>query len=234
VIQRKTKAEIFSPRECRNRLCRQRFTPSPRFPNSPYCVSCTLDRQLQKQKRKAEKQVSCKLKSCKSRFVREKPSDRFCSDACRKIWWADARQKAIDRKRERRTKRKLKKNKGGAYPHAGFQKKRVQLKLFEAVCAVTGMTNSEHVKKFGTELHLDHIVPARLAQDANGDPHNDVNMMPLCNAKHGLKKKAEEFIRRADPYNFVLELQKNGWPMERVKNAMRYYQMYSENLPWGD
>jgi hypothetical protein len=224
-------AKMRAPRKCKNFLCRQLFTPSPRFPKSKYCVSCTIDVMNKKAERKAGKQKTCKLKSCKSKFVGK---ERFCSDSCRKIWWEQSREKAIERKKERRASRRRKKNKGGAYPTSGFSAKRKQLKLFEACCAVTGISAEDHLKKYKGDLHLDHIVPARIANDANGDPHNELNMMWLSHPIHATKLRAEEFLRRARPYDFVLELQKNGWPMGRVKAAMKYYGMYSDTFPWGD
>lgn len=219
---------------CRNFLCRQEFVPSRRFPNSPYCPSCTIDMQLKKDKRKAEKLATCKLKSCKSKFKRENPRQEFC---CKEHLWQSKKEKmvaAVERKQERRASRRRKKSKGGAYPTSGFSVKRKQLKLFEAICGVSGIGSDAHVKRFKSDLHLDHIVPARIANDANGDPHNDVNMMWLAHDIHATKLKAEEFLRRARPADFVLTLQIGGWPMERVKAAMKFYGMYSDSFPWGD
>lgn len=224
-------AKMRAPRKCRNFLCRQMFTPSPRFPNSKYCVSCTIEENLKKEKRKAGKQKTCKLKSCKGKFVGK---ERFCSDSCRKIWWEQSRTKAIERKKERRASRRRKKSKGGAYPTSGFSAKRKQLKLFEACCGVTGIGADAHAKKFGKDLALDHLVPARIANDANGDPHNEINLIWLALSIHAKKLKAEEFLRRGRPYDYVLELQKMGFPMDRLKAAMKYYKMYSETFPWGD
>lgn len=217
---------------CKNRLCRQPVIPSPRFRNKDYCVSCSIDREIAARKKKEAKPKKCK--HCRKPFQGDKPWEKFCTVACKKEFLNESKQGAIERKKERRARRKLKRRTLQEYPSAGFAAKRKQMKLFEAEprCEITGITESGHIKKFGSGLHLDHIIPARIAAESSKDPHMEVNLMWLSHSLHAQKKGAEEQLKgKGGMYGFILKLKQDNWPMERVKAALEYFELWSERLP---
>lgn len=216
---------------CHNRLCRQPVVTSPRYRNTKFCVSCTIDREIAARKKKEERLRRCK--HCPKRFHAEKPWEKFCSVACKKEFMAEAKKGAIQRKHERRARRRLRKRNVEAYPRSGFAEARKQLSLFEvAKCEITGTTEKEHVKLHKCGLHMDHIIPARIAAEAGKNPHAPVNLMWLSNTSHGQKKAAEEQLKgKGGMYGFVLKLKQDNWPMERVKAALEFYGLWSDRLP---
>lgn len=215
---------------CKNRLCRQPVVVSPRYRNTKYCVSCEIDRRLAKLKLKTAKPKTCK--NCDEKFVSDNLREKFCKPECSREFRRKAVSGAIERKRERRVRKKLKKRTMGAYPTAGFSAKRKQMSLFEKVCEITGITASEHKKKFGRDLHLDHIIPARIASEHGVNPHDDRNLMWLSHSEHAQKKAAEEQLKgKGGAYGFVQVLRQHNWPTARLVAALKYSKMYSENLP---
>jgi hypothetical protein len=186
---------------CRNRECRQPVVVSPRYRNTKYCISCTIDREIADRKKKLDK-------------IR------------------NSKANAIERRNERRARRKLKRQTLGDYPTAGFLSKRKTMLLSAMYCGVTGITNAEHLKLFGRSLHLDHIIPARIAKKNGVDPHDERNLMWLAHSIHAQKKEAEEQLKgKGGNYGFVQVLRKNHWPTEQLITALKYCKMYSENLP---
>jgi hypothetical protein len=190
-------------RQCRHHLCRQFFTPSPRFPKAKYCVSCTIDRDIVERRRKFHNSQKSKAG-------------------------------AIGRRNVRRARRKLKKQTLGVYPSKGFAAVRKRMYSITNKCAVTGITEPEHKKKFGGEsLHLDHIIPAKIAAANQVWPHDQKNLMWLAHDIHAQKKAAEEQLKgKGGNYGFVQFLRERNFPTEPLVVALKYCKIYSENLPF--
>jgi hypothetical protein len=195
--------KMGSMRQCRNHLCRQLFTPSPRFPKAKYCVSCTIDRDIVERRRKFHNNQKHKAG-------------------------------AIERRNERHARRKLKKRVLGAYPSKGFAAVRKRMYSITNKCAVTGITEFEHQKKFkGESLHLDHIIPAKIVAASGLFPHDQRNLMWLSHDIHAQKKAAEEQLKgKGGNYGFVQFLRERNFPTEPLVVALKYAQIYSENLPF--
>jgi hypothetical protein len=216
---------------CHNPACRQPIVVSPRYHNTDYCVSCTIDREIARRKKLEAKPKKCK--HCRKEFIPEFPREPFCTKLCRKEFFQATKVGAIRRRNERRARRKLTKHDMAAYPKTGFQAKRKQMILQERKCGVTGMTNEEHKKKYKKSLHLDHIIPARIVFSHGVDPHDERNLMWLCQDLHGWKKAAEEQLKgKGGNYGFVQLLREKNWPTERLIEALKYSKIYSENLPF--
>ena len=75
--------------------------------------------------------------------------------------------------------------------------------------------------------HCDHIIAARfLHWHQLGDPNAKVNLVTLCASCHPKKRKAENRLcNRTNIVGWLQELNKIGFPMERVKKAMAFYGM---------
>jgi len=68
-------------------------------------------------------------------------------------------------------------------------------------------------------LSADHIVPLLLAKE-----HDPVNLITLCEARcHRRKTKIESFLFEGDLVTFLTCLEKAGWPMQKVRMAMKRY-----------
>jgi hypothetical protein len=79
-------------------------------------------------------------------------------------------------------------------------------------CKVCGKEQSE------SELHVDHIVPFLLCQINDRE-----NLLTLCHSCHSLKTGIENELLLGRIAFFLNSLRKVGWPMTKVKAAMKLY-----------
>ncbi len=167
----------------------------------------------------------CRTPGCTIRFRPERGllNFRFC------------RQCTFARKKEKRYRHKLSKKPYPAYPHARFQHTRKQLSLFgeEKKCGVCGITAKKHRDKYGIDLHLDHIIPARFVKMIEGDPHDPRNLMWLCKFDHGRRRRAEERLKSKEGLRgFILQMEMEGADMQRVKSLLQFYGVATDKLPF--
>lgn len=74
--------------------------------------------------------------------------------------------------------------------------------------------------------HIDHVVPERLVLKlTDQNPHELVNLMSLDSSCHGTKTSADRHLCRGDKLRFLQVLRENGWEMQRVEAALKYYGM---------
>jgi|SRR5579859_7514882 len=93
-------------------------------------------------------------------------------------------------------------------------------------CQVCGVPRSQ------TILQVDHIVPYRLCKRDDTQ-----NLLTLCTRCHGFKTHRIEprlFLGRIG--YFLIGLRQGGWPMGKVKAAMRLYDLPTQeqkrSMPW--
>jgi 5-methylcytosine-specific restriction endonuclease McrA len=73
---------------------------------------------------------------------------------------------------------------------------------------------------------VDHIIPELLLfQHGITNPHEQVNLIAIHPRCHGRKKTIEDLLFRGDKIGFLAGLRRLNWPMERVEEAMRSYQL---------
>jgi 5-methylcytosine-specific restriction endonuclease McrA len=83
-------------------------------------------------------------------------------------------------------------------------------------CQICGTRRSED-----KILSADHIVPLRLAKE-----HDPANLITLCEARcHRRKSEIESFLFEGDLAAFLTRLEKAGWPMKKVRMAMKRYRL---------
>lgn len=70
----------------------------------------------------------------------------------------------------------------------------------------------------GDKLSIDHIIPFRLVME-----NAEVNLVSLCRSCHSKKTQAERLFLRGDVLGFIQRLRCNGWNMDRVGTAIRYW-----------
>jgi hypothetical protein len=81
-------------------------------------------------------------------------------------------------------------------------------------CQVCGARRSKH-----KILSVDHIVPLRLTKG-----HDPVNLITICEAQcHRRKSEIESYLFEGDLAAFLAHLKKVGWPMKKVRSAMKRY-----------
>ena len=82
------------------------------------------------------------------------------------------------------------------------------------VCQACGKTSAQ------SKLFVDHIVPFILSQS------NDlVNLISLCHSCHSLKTEIENKLLCGGITHFFRSLKRAGWPMSRVRAALRFYDL---------
>jgi 5-methylcytosine-specific restriction endonuclease McrA len=85
-------------------------------------------------------------------------------------------------------------------------------------CQVCGTRRSK-----GKIISADHIVPLRLAKE-----HDPINLITLCEAQcHRRKSEIESYLFEGDVAGFLTGLKKAGWPMRKVRMAMKRYRLPS-------
>ena len=171
-----------------------------------------------------------------TRTRNKRKAERFCDRL--NGTGSSSRSAAFGRRAERRTKRRKRKA-FGKYPMAGFQEKRKQLNFLEKTCEGCGITGADHLKKFGVDLALDHILPARWLALLNLDPHKDWNLEWLCSGApqncHGRGKREAEaqLMGKGGLFGFITVLRTANWPaMASVRRALDGYGFRTEGLPW--
>ena len=91
----------------------------------------------------------------------------------------------------------------------------VSRKVKEKDCYTCQVCKSKLVE---AKLYADHIVPFRLSQS-----HDWENLLTLCRACHSRKTDLENLLFNGYISDFLNGLRKAGWPMTRVRPAMRLY-----------
>lgn len=128
-------------------------------------------------------------------------------------------------KRKKETKYQLKKPE-----KRGWQRKRDV--ALTTMCEVTRCPFATvHGSRTITYLNriVDHIVPERLAAATGKDPHARINLICIHANTHGRKRAAEDQLLKAgDVLTYLQELNRLGWPMERVHAALRFYGLERE------
>jgi len=73
--------------------------------------------------------------------------------------------------------------------------------------------------------HCDHILAARfIEQHKLGDPNARVNLVTLCQKCHPKKRRAEnKLCNRTNIVGWLQELNRIGFPMQKVRKAMTFY-----------
>ena len=132
------------------------------------------------------------------------------------------RQRYSLRKEKRRSKRK----RPGSAPSRGAGWQRARKAVSGQPCAICGTTHGRLRRKgLRSVFHVDHILAARLIQHHKlGDPHARVNLLTLCSRCHAKKRRAEDRLcNRTNIVGWLQELNRIGFPMERVRRAMEFY-----------
>jgi hypothetical protein len=71
---------------------------------------------------------------------------------------------------------------------------------------------------------VDHIVPERLAVTTGKNPHARINLICLHSNEHGRKRSAEDqLLKSGNMLHYLQELNRLGWPMDRVHAALKFY-----------
>jgi 5-methylcytosine-specific restriction endonuclease McrA len=82
------------------------------------------------------------------------------------------------------------------------------------VCQACGKTEGQ------SKLFVDHIVPFILSQS-----NYTVNLILLCHSCHSLKTVIESQLLRGQICRFLKSLKRAGWPMSRVRPALKVYDL---------
>jgi hypothetical protein len=189
-------------RQCRNHLCRQLFTPSPRFPKAKYCVSCEIDRELVERKRKLENHQKSKAGAIKRRKERR---------ARRKL-----KKRALG----------VYPSKG----FAAVRKAIIDVHAKCAITGITNREHKkQHGKSLHLD-HI--IPARIVKQNGIDPHHERNLMWLAHSIHAQKKAAEEQLKGKGGNYGFVQVLKQNNWPMDRVIDAMKYAKIYSPNLPF--
>ena len=122
----------------------------------------------------------------------------------------------------RSLKRKERRKRPGSAPSRGVGWGKVRAAVSGGCCAICGAPTVKSVAH-----HCDHILPLRFVVEHKlGDPHAQVNIVLLCQKCHPKKRRAEDKLcNRTNIVGWLQELNRIGFPMERVKKAMEFYGM---------
>ena len=167
-----------------------------------------------------------KLRRLRPRKLGRKPNrrKRCYTKRCRnpRAWnqsrcYSCLRLRYSSRKELRKQKRK---RPGSAPSRAGWQKARAAVS--GGSCAICGAPGG----KPGTHP-IDHIIAARFIQRHElGDANSSENLVVLCASCHPKKRKAENRLcNRTNIVGWLQELNRIGFPMERVEKALEAYGM---------
>ena len=102
------------------------------------------------------------------------------------------------------------------------------------MCEITGQAFAS-VRQGKRLIYLnrivDHIVPERLAVETAKNPHARLNLICIHANEHGKKRAAEDQLLKAgNMLRYLQELNRLGWPMDRVHAALRFYGLEREVL----
>lgn len=158
----------------------------------------------------------CANKSCVQPFKVGRGSSRFC------------RKCTQERARKRREDRKARRQQLGKYPK-GFARQQMELDR-ESQCAICFINSADHLKKHGCELHIHHVILAKVAQQF-GDPHAKFNQVPLCVEDHAKMRVADECLLQNDWMQWVHASRAAGLPDQYLKDALDGYGVGWGRLP---
>ncbi len=78
---------------------------------------------------------------------------------------------------------------------------------------------------------MDHILAWRWVEDrTNKNPHARENLICIHASEHGAKTAVEHLLFRGRVVQYLQELNRIGFLMERVKRAMEFYGIAKANL----
>ncbi|KKL13939.1 hypothetical protein LCGC14_2520740, partial [marine sediment metagenome] len=142
-----------------------------------------------------------------------------------RIWgrarcWDCVRRSYYSRKLKRKERRK---RPGCAPSRGGAGWQRARKAVSGSSCAICGAKpgpprlTSSGLRSFAHSV--DHILASRFITQHNlGDPNAKVNLVALCQKCHPLKRRAEDRLcNRTNIVGWLQELNRIGFPMERVK-----------------
>lgn len=71
---------------------------------------------------------------------------------------------------------------------------------------------------------VDHLVAERIIRKWHlGKPHALINLLPCCAGCHSKKTAIEKHLEASDLLRFRQEVNRIGFPMDKVDNALRFY-----------
>jgi len=149
--------------------------PQSKAEGSRFCSRECLDASMRGKERKKWATLTCEQCGCKYKMIQSQAEEsRFCSREC------------MDRWRSERTGEEHPLWKGGRFPYGeGWteaKKRRVRIRD-QARCQDCGMTMPEHLDKYGRDLSVHHIQPARTLDDPENRNAAD-NLVTLCTSCH--------------------------------------------------
>lgn len=173
-----------------------------------------------------------KCKDCGEEFWPHGLTRRFC------LTCATARNNRESAKKKERNKRTVRRPK-----IKGWEKKRA-IVAQERFCGACACELPE-----GKSPAVDHIIPAAIVAEFNKnlashlerelsanqpklsisvsgslyDAEDPRNLLPVCSICHGRKRKAEILLEKGDVLGYTQEVNRIGYPMDRVKEALRLY-----------
>jgi hypothetical protein len=189
-------------RQCRNHLCRQFFTPSPRFPKAKYCVSCEIDRQIAEREKKFLKARESKSGAIKRRNER----------------------------RARRKLRKLTVLAYPSAGFAAVRKQMASVEHQCGVSGMTSQRHKKFFgKDLHLDHTIPARIAKQNGVDPH-DQRNLMWLSNSIHAQK--KEAEEQLKGKGGIYGFVQVLMRNNWPREKLIDALKYCKIYSENLPF--
>jgi len=169
-----------------------------------------------------------KCKDCGEEFWPHGLKTRYCK-VC-----SDVRDRKKDEADKLRNKRTVKRPK-----IKGWKEKRAVVAQ-ERFCGACACELPE-----GKSPAVDHIVPAAIVDELNRlnpekkyDAEDERNLLPVCSKCHGKKRRSEIRLEKGDVLGYTQEVNRLGYPMDRVKAALRLYGLMKDpNFPkrlWKD
>lgn len=71
---------------------------------------------------------------------------------------------------------------------------------------------------------VDHLVAERIIRKWHlGKPHALINLLPCCAGCHSRKTAVEKHLEASDLLRFRQEVNRLGWPMDKIDNALRHF-----------
>jgi hypothetical protein len=136
----------------------------------------------------------------------------------------------------RSLKRKEARKRPGFAPNrSGVGWRSAQRRALRKRCAICGEGPRKRVEtlkgwKYADPLCIDHVCPWRWVEEhTNQNPHARENLICVHASEHGEKTAVEHLLFRGRIVQYVTELNRIGFPMERVKKAMTFYDLGGSN-----
>lgn len=71
---------------------------------------------------------------------------------------------------------------------------------------------------------VDHLIAERIIRKWHlGKPHSLINLLPVCAGCHSKKTAIEKHLEASDLLRFRQEVNRLGWPMDKIDNALRHF-----------